>query len=91
MDKPRWKILEEAEYAYLDTIDLRPLLYKNKDKHIFELMDLICYTYNEDYRNKNTVGDTDVLNAIDHQDLLDYIHKKYGIRYHEEILYYFDI
>ena len=57
MNKPRWKILEEAEYAYLDTINLKPLLCKNIHKHIFELMDLIRDTYNEDYKNKNTVGD----------------------------------
>ena len=91
MDKQRWKILEEAEYSYLDTINLKPLLCKNIHKHIFEIMDLIRDTYNEDYRSKNTVGDNDVLGNISHMELLNYIQKRYGLSYHEEILYYIDI
>ena len=91
MGKPRWKILKEAEYAYLDTINLKPLLCKNIHKHIFEIMDLIRDTYSEDYRNKNTIGDNDVLGNISHIELLDYIQKRYGLSYHEEILYYINI
>ena len=84
-----WKILQKQEFDYLDTIDLKIIISIMRDRSIHEIMGRIEDIYEQAYLRKN--NDECLFSVIDEQDFIDYINKRYGIKYKEKTEYYFDI
>lgn len=91
MNTQDWKILEKSEYDFLDSLDLKQIIYENKDKDCYKIRQIIEDKYEDEYIEKNTVGDECLFNTINVEDFIAYIHKRYGIQFFDETLYYFDI
>lgn len=71
---------QEKEKAFLDTLDLMPLLIKGKD-----LRDL-KYEIEDLYEDKYTEEEF-LFNNMDLDDLMAYLSNRYKIRFQEEISY----
>lgn len=90
MKQDEWKKLQEREFAFLDTLDLRQVIYEMKDGSVHDIISKIEDLYEEDYLKSNS-EDEMLFNVISSDDFVEYINKRYGIRYIEEVQYYFDI
>jgi hypothetical protein len=90
MKQDEWKKLQEQEYTFLDTLDLRQIICEMKDESVHEIISKIEDLYEEDYL-KNNPDDEMLFNVISSDEFVEYINKRYGIRYIEEVRYYFDI
>lgn len=90
MKQDDWKKLQEQEYAFLDTLDLRHLIYEMKDESVYEIISKIEDLYEDDYLKSNPCDEM-LFNVISSDEFIEYINKRYGIRYREEVQYYFDI
>lgn len=71
------KKLQEQEFKFLDTKDLRPLL--TKDKTIDNIADDISRLYDNEYKEEEFV-----LNVIDTNELAEYLEKRYGVKFREK-------
>ena len=91
MKQSEWKILEKSEYDFLDSLDLKQIICENQDKDCYEIREIIEDKYEDEYIEKNTVGDECLFNVISIEEFITYIYKRYGIKFHEETHYYFDI
>lgn len=90
MKQDEWKKLQEQEYAFLDTLDLRQIICEMKDESVHEIISKIEGLYEDDYLKSNP-NDEMLFNVISSDEFVEYVYKKYGIRYREEVQYYFDI
>lgn len=74
---------EEREKQYLDTLDLLPYLEKHQDIHI--IMDRIEEKFAEKY--PYIKEEEYIFNNMDTLDFMDYLAKRYGIKFYEHITY----
>lgn len=70
------KKLQEKEFKFLDTKDLRPLLTEGRT--VSEIADDISELYDSEYTEEECV-----LNVIDNNELAEYLENRYGIRFTE--------
>ena len=75
----RWRELELQEFAYLDTLDLKPFLQSEESVH--SVMDKIEESFQEEYRNKT--GDEYLFNAIGDYEFAQYLKKRYDTNTYE--------
>lgn len=81
--------LAAQELDYLDTLDLEPIIRNNIDSPVWKIRELIAEQYEEDYLEKYS-NDEELFNSLPEDEFVDYINWRYGIRYHEEVTYYFN-
>lgn len=72
------KKLQEQEFKFLDTKDLRPLLTEGRT--VSEIADDISELYDSEYTEEECV-----LNVIDNNELAEYLENRYGIRFTERV------
>lgn len=72
------KKLQEKEFKFLDTKDLRSLL--NKGRTITDIADTISRLYYSEYKDEEFV-----LNVIDTNELAKYLEKRYNVKFTERI------
>lgn len=70
------KKLQEQEFKFLDTKDLKPLL--NRNRTIDDIAYNISILYGNEYE-----GEEFILNVIDTYELAEYLEKRYGVRFME--------
>lgn len=68
------KRLQEQEFNFLDTKDLRPLLTEGRT--VSDIADAISELYNSEYTEEDCV-----LNVIDNNELAEYLENRYGIKF----------
>lgn len=72
------KKLQEQEFKFLDTKDLRALLTENRT--VSEIADDISELYDSEYTEEECV-----LNVIDNNELAEYLENRYEIRFTERV------
>lgn len=72
------KRLQEQEFNFLDTKDLRPLLTEGRT--VSDIADAISELYNSEYTEEDCV-----LNVIDNNELAEYLENRYGIKFIERV------
>lgn len=90
MNTEDWRKLQEAEFAFLDTKDLRQIINENKDAEVYDIMCLIEDLYEDEYLEQNK-EDECLFNVISEYEFAEYAKKKYGIRSYERTKYFFDV
>lgn len=66
---------QAKEKAYLDTLDLKPFI--KKDKSIYDIMSEIEDKYNDGYTEES-----DMFNYLDHWDVINYLRNRYKINFY---------
>ena len=66
---------QAKEKAYLDTLDLKPFI--KKDKSIYDIMSEIEDKYNDGYTEES-----DMFNHLDHWDVINYLRNRYKINFY---------
>lgn len=77
MDYAESKRLQEQEFKFLDTKDLKPLLTEGRTAS--DIADDISELYDSEYTEEECV-----LNVIDNNELAEYLENRYGIKFMEE-------
>lgn len=72
------KKLQEQEFNFLDTKDLRPLL--TEGRAVSDIADDISELYDSEYTEEDCV-----LNVIDNNELAEYLENRYGIKFIERV------
>lgn len=69
---------QKQECKFLDTLDLKPFL--EKDKSVYDVMEEIEDKYGDQYTEESFI-----FNCMDHNDFIDYIQERYNkdIRFYE--------
>lgn len=78
MDYAESKGLQEQEFKFLDTKDLKPLLTEGRT--VSDIADDISELYDSEYTEEDCV-----LNVIDNNELAEYLENRYGIKFIEKV------
>ena len=70
--------MQRKAFNFLDTKDLMKLILPHRS--IYDIAYEIGKTYDDEYTE-----DESVLNWIDHEELMDYLQKRYNITFYESI------
>lgn len=66
------KKLQNEEFEFLDTIDIKQYIPKTKEIDVWNLMQTIENNHGKDYREPF------IFNLIDEDEFIDYLKKRYG-------------
>lgn len=89
MTNEQFNKLRQMEKEFLDTKDLRQIIYENQGESAWKLMDRIESLCGDEY--ESTHDDFSLFNCFSQYDFVKYIENRYGIKYREETEYYFNI
>lgn len=90
MSNEEFEDLEKQEYAFLDNIDILSIIKENDLDSVDEIMHILEEDYEDTYLEQNPDDDF-LFNCISHYDFANYIRKRYGIDWREDVIYYFNL
>lgn len=82
--------LEKQEFAFLDTIDILSIIKENDLDSAEEIMHILEENYENTYLEQYPDDDF-LFNCISQYDFANYIRKRYGIDWREDVIYYFNL